>query len=605
MLFGWLSPELADAPSVLASMTAALRTTAEERATVWTLGSLGIGVLERPLLASAAESREPARSADGQCVWMSGEAFDWPSHGGIRSVADSRGQAFRARLLDALAARGPEVIRDLDGEYQIAYWNPSTRTLVLLNDRFAALPLYIGASTHGTAFAGGVRGVLMAPGISVDPDLDAIQEAVSFGGYRLGTRTNIRGVSMVPPASAVSVSPGGTATARYWNWSELRDGDATDAGALMEGMRSTWASAMAKRLEGSEAPGLTLSGGLDSRAILAEGERQGRSLTALTYGVPNSDDVKIAARAARAAGAPWELYPLYADGWLERRTNRILETDGLMDLVDLMHTEPFDRMPACFDVYLSGYIGDVIAGSTWFLVNGPEDLLASMPYYGGALALSYEDALARAEDVIASVSGSARFAQYDHKFPQSISRITAAARPFATVRRPFVDYRFFEAAQRIPPSWRARHAWREQWLVSTYPKYFATIPNQQTGVPPQSSRLRWQATRVARFGWRRLLRAAGAAGLPVAIPERSFHPDDRYWSQPAARATIEGTILRAGSVSCDVFGRDRVRETVKQFFEAGAAPVQVIGALYVFEHYHQSLGASLEDARRQIGTPAC
>jgi hypothetical protein len=141
--------------------------------------------------------------------------------------------------------------------------------------------------------------------------------------------------------------------------------------------------------------------------------------------------------------------------------------------------------------------------------------------------------------------------------------------------------------------------------VSTYPKLFAHIPNQATGVPPQSSRLRWQVTRAARYGWRRLLGAAGAAGLPVSIPERSFHPDDKYWSRPAERSAIEGTILRTGSLSCDVFGRDKVQATVRQFFEAGAAPVQVIGALYVFEHYHQSLAASLESARRQIGTHAC
>jgi hypothetical protein len=605
MLFGWLASDMAETSTVLASMTAALRTTAEERATVWTLGTLGIGVLERPAAATADQSRDPARGPGGTCLWMSGEAFDWPSQGGIRSATESRSLAFRARLLEALTARGPEAVRDLDGEYQIAFWNPATRTLMLLNDRFAALPLYVGASAQGTAFAGGVRGVLMGPGITTDPDLEAIQEAVTFGGYRLGTRTNVRSVRMVPPASAVSLSPGGMTTTRYWTWSELRDGDATDARALMEETRSTWAAAMAKRLEGSQAPGLTLSGGLDSRVILAEATRQGRSVTALTYGVPYSDDVKIAARAARAAGARWELYPLYSDGWLERRTSRILETDGLMDLVDLMHTEPFDRMPASFDVYLSGYIGDAVVGSTLFFVDRPEDLLASMPYYGGTLALSHEDALAQAEQIIASTPGAPRFAPYEHKLPQSTNRITAAARPFATVRRPFVDYRFFEASQRIPASWRAHHAWREQWLVSTYPEYFASIPNQQTGVPPQSSRLRWQATRAARFGWRRLLRAARAAGLPVAVPERSYHPDDRYWSRPAERATIEGTILRTGSLSCDLFGRDRVRTTLREFFDAGAAPVQVIGALYVFERYHQTLGACLANARRQIETHAC
>jgi len=604
MLFGWFSSDSEDAPAVLASMAAALRVNADQRSTVWTLGFVGIGVLDRPL-GDADETREPARAADGSALWMSGEAFEWPSHGGIRSAAESRGLVFRTRLLEALATSGAEAIRDLDGEYQIAFWNAQSRTLLLLNDRFAALPLYVATGRRGVAFAGGVRGVLMGPGIGADPDPDAIKEAVSFGGYRLGSRTNIRDVQMVPPASAVKISSDGVAMRRYWTWAELSDGDATDPRSMMEEMRSAWESAIARRLDGARHPGLTLSGGLDSRAILAEASHQQRRMTALTYGVPHSDDVTIARRAARAAGAQWQLYPLYADGWLERRTKRIHDTDGLMDLVDLMHTEPLDAMPPAFDVYLSGYIGDAVAGSTLYLLNRPEDLLSTMPYYGGALAMPYADAMTKAEEMIRSTPGPARFAPYEQKLSQSTNRITAAARPFATVRRPFVDYRFFEICQRVPPAWRAKHQWREQWLVSTYPEYFGRIPNQQTGVPLQSSRLRWQLTRAGRFGWRRVLRAARAAGLPVVVPDRSYHPDERYWSRPAERATIEGTILRSGSVSCDVFGRSRVQSAVQDFFERGAAPVQVIGALYVFEHYHQTLAASLSSARQKVREHAC
>ena len=67
-----------------------------------------------------------------------------------------------------------EAIRDLDGEYQIALWTPSSRTLLLLNDRFGALSLYMASSPDGVAFAGGVRGVLMAPRVACEPDLDAI-----------------------------------------------------------------------------------------------------------------------------------------------------------------------------------------------------------------------------------------------------------------------------------------------------------------------------------------------------------------------------------------------------------------------------------------------
>ena len=599
MLFGWLSADAGDAPDILASMAAALRVTVEQRESVWTIGMLGIGLLERPLDEDE-PVREPARAADGSALWMSGEAFDWPSHGGIRRAGESRSLPFRKRLLDAIAAEGPAAIRDLDGEYQIAFWNAAERALVLLNDRFGALPMYVAAARRGVAFAGGVRGVLMAPGVNTAPDVDAIKEAVSFGGYRLGSRTNVRDIAMAPPSTAVTISAGRFETRRYWTWADLRDGDAPDARALMEETRSAWTTAVARRLDGARRPGLTLSGGLDSRAILAEAARQQATLSALTYGVPRSDDVTIARRAATAAGAEWHLYPLYTDGWLERRTNRIHETDGLMDLVDLMHVEPLEEMPSTFDVYLSGYIGDVVSGATYLDIENAEDLLASLPYYGGTLALPVDEARERARELIAAVPGPARFAPYEHKLPQAIARISGAARPFAHVRRPFVDYRFFETAHRVPRALRREHRWHEQWLRSTYPSLFR-IPNQRTGVPPGSSRLRWQVTRAARYGWRRLLRGARTTGLPVAVRDRSYHPDERYWAQPAARAAIESAILRADSISCDVFGRQRVDQTVRDFFTHGAAPVQVIGALYVFERYHQTLAASLADARRDRG----
>jgi asparagine synthase (glutamine-hydrolysing) len=604
MLFGWFSPDTRDTASVLDVMAAALRVNAAEQVAVWDLGMVGIGLLERPLSGEHV-SRQPARGVDGSCLWMTGEAFDWPSHGGIRSAAESRTCAFRTRLLEAITASGPQAIADLNGEYQIAIWNPRLRSLLLLNDRFAALPLYIATSSHGTAFGGGVRGVLMAPGVSADPDAEAIREAVTFGGYRLGGRTNIRDVRMIPPAAVVEISPGSAVTKRYWTWSELHDGDATNEPELLEHARAIWSAAIVRRLDRAERPGLTLSGGLDSRAILAEASRHRDHLRAVTYGVPQSDDVRIAACVARAAGAEWELFPLYADGWLERRTNRIFETDGLMDLVDLMHAEVFEHLPSAFDVYLSGYIGDAVAGSTLFFAEQSQEFLATMPYYGGTLSMKHDEALAVAAQLIQGTPGPPRFAAYEHKLPQSTNRITAAARPYVTVRRPFVDYRFFEVCQRIPPTWRASHRWRERWLVSTYPELFARIANQQTGVPAQSSRMRWHVTRAARFAWRRVLRTARAAGASVIVPERSYHPDERYWSMPDERSRIEATILRNGSISCDIFGRSRVESTLRDFFQHRSGPVQVIGALYVFEHYHHSLPRSLAAARATVTEYAC
>src|SRR6185503_16690587 len=392
MLIGWFSADTRDTAVVLESMAAALRVNAAERAAFWTVGMVGIGVLERPV-ADEPFSRDPARHADGSCLWMTGEAFDWPSHGGIGGAAESRTLAFRSRLLDAITAEGPRAVADLDGEYQIALWSPRSRSLFLLNDRFAALPLYVASSPRGMAFGGGVRGVLMAPGVAAEPDPQAIREAVTFGGYRLGNRTNVRNIEMIPPATVVHVTPATVTTKRYWTWAELRDGDATDDRELLEQTRTLWSAAISRRLGGARRPGLTLSGGLDSRAIVAEAANQRQPLRALTYGVPRADDVRIAERVARTSGAEWEFFPLYADGWLERRTDRILETDGLMDLVDLMHTEVLDRLPSAFDVLLSGYVGDAVVGSTLYFGGSPHDFLQTMPYYGGTLSLPYDEAL--------------------------------------------------------------------------------------------------------------------------------------------------------------------------------------------------------------------
>jgi asparagine synthetase B (glutamine-hydrolysing) len=604
MLFGWFSADTRGTAVVLESMAAALRVNAAEQVACWTVGMVGVGLLERPV-AHEQFSREPARRADGSCLWMTGEAFDWPSHGGIGGAAESRTLAFRSRLLEAITAEGPRAIADLDGEYQIALWSPGSRSLFLLNDRFAALPMYVTSSRRGTAFGGGVRGVLMAPGVTAEPDPQAIREAVTFGGYRLGRRTNVRHIEMTPPATVVHVTPETVTTKRYWTWAELKDGDATDGRELLEHTRTRWSAAMSRRLGGARHPGLTLSGGLDSRAIAAEASRQQQRLRALTYGVPDADDVRIAARVARAGDADWEFSPLYADGWLDRRTDRILETDGLMDLVDLMHTEVLERLPSAFDVLLSGYVGDAVVGSTLYFAGAPHDFLNTMPYYGGTLSLPHDEALSLADALIQATPGPARFAPYEHKLPQSTNRITAAARPYAIVRRPFVDYQFFELCQRIPAAWRANHGWRERWLVSTYPNYFARIPNQRTGVPVQASRVRWQMTRATRFAWRQVLRGVRAVGMSVAVPERSYHPDDRFWAKPDERSRIEATILRNGSISCDIFGRAPVESTLRDFFERGAGPVQVIGALYVFEHYHQSLANSLLRAKAHVKEYAC
>jgi asparagine synthase (glutamine-hydrolysing) len=607
MLFGWASEAPEDLlAGVGGAMGEALRVRATQRWSTWTLPGLVIGAFQLSPFESAdmpVDSLEPARAGD-EWLWFGGEAFNWSSHG-LSGPRESQTPAFRARLLEAITRRGEEVLGHLDGEWQIALWNGASRTLRVWTDRFASRPVYWSQNSRGSAFAGGVRGVLAVPGVAIEPDPEALRDAVSFGGFRLGDRTNIRAVSMAPPAASLTLTHRDCRVRRYWTWQQLDCTPATDTKALLDRTRHAWSEAIRRRLEGSRRPGLTLSGGLDSRAILAEAVRQRGAVHALTYGVAGCDDVLFAERAARAVAAPWTHYALYQEGWLDRRIRHIGETDGLMELVDLMHAEAFESMPAAFDTLLSGYIGDLVSGATYAHVTTPEHVLGALPYYGGRLAFSAAAALQRVESAVAETPGPAKFALYDHKLRQAIGRISDAARPYACVRRPFLDHDVFETAHRIPDDVRRDHRWHEQWLLSTYPECFRRIPNQRTAAPVGASRMRRQAVRVSRYAWRRAAAWATRLGVTIPAPQRSFHPDERYWQAPSVRDVIEGAILRPGSLCCEILGRQPVAATLSEFFSTGAAPVQVVGAMFVYERYHQTVSGFLAEAHAKATEMPC
>jgi asparagine synthetase B (glutamine-hydrolysing) len=105
-------------------------------------------------------------------MWLAGEIFDAP---GLLMDApqDAPTPEVRAVLLARLIDEGPSALRSVDGEYQIAWWDARRETMTLLSDRFGGLSWYWARTQDGVAFASGVRGVLMAPGVSRDPDVQS------------------------------------------------------------------------------------------------------------------------------------------------------------------------------------------------------------------------------------------------------------------------------------------------------------------------------------------------------------------------------------------------------------------------------------------------
>lgn len=620
LLCGWVTTDpRAPAGPTVARMGRILRVHAGQAWATWELPGFALGLLAHPPReGSLQQLARPAVAGDGRFhLWLAGEVFAAPASLALEGAEESSTHAFRQRLLTRLLDASPRaVLPSLDGEYQIALWDGLERRLTLLTDRFGSLPLYWGESSEGFAFAGGVRGVLAAPGISPQPDREALREAVTYGGFRLGDRTNVEAVKMLP-GSAWAVAEGGRLRRidRTWSWSRIPAVPEAPGPELLAEIRRLWRQAVARRMRDTCRPGQTLSGGLDSRAILAEAAPRSASWTAITYGIAGCDDAHYAHRAAKAVGAAWVFAPLYeptspgngseasSSDWLEERSRHIQDTDGLIELVDLMHLESLPLQAHLLDLSLSGYIGDAVAGPTFASVSTAEEVLLNLPYYGGLLGLPWEEALDRVRQGMAVLEGAPpRFALFENKLPQSTNCWLAAQRPHFTVRRPFTDYELFDFLQGLPPAVRSEGKIYEHFLRTTYPECFAHIPNQKTGVPILSPPWHLQLARAQRFAWRQLQPSLQRLGLQALPRRRLFTADDEIWRRAGARERIHGTILRPGSLVCDIFGADRVREVLRVWEERAAAPVQVIGALYVYESYHRDLAGLLRDRSAAQGT---
>jgi len=184
----------------------------------------------------------------------------------------------------------------------------------------------------------------------------------------VGDETWLRGVELVPAATVITWDIASASIARkhrYWWWNEIKPlTGKIDEDLLTEELGRLFRGAVARRSSGSKTIGLTLSGGLDSRAILAA-MPGGRSLHAVTFGKKGCGDILIASRAARVKGAAHHVAEMNSANWLEQRCNGVWWTDGQFNLLHMNALAGLPLMSQLYDISLDGFLGDAVLGGSY------------------------------------------------------------------------------------------------------------------------------------------------------------------------------------------------------------------------------------------------
>jgi asparagine synthase (glutamine-hydrolysing) len=274
---------------------------------------------------------------DDVVLVFSGE--DYPEPGTARRLKE-RGHACEEAgpgYLVHLYEDDPDFLRNLNGRFHGLVVDRPRRTATLFNDRFGLQRIYYHQAQDGFYFSAEAKSIL-----AVRPELRSIDhrglgEYIACGCV-LENRSLFQGIYALPPASAWSFRNGTIEKkTAYFEPREWEEQEPLDAESYYRQLRDAFTNTLPRYFNGPEKIGVSLTGGLDTRIIMAWRKAPAGSLPCYTFGsmYRENQDVYLARRVAKICGQSYEL--ITVDGacmarFPEYAESTLYMSDGSVDI---------------------------------------------------------------------------------------------------------------------------------------------------------------------------------------------------------------------------------------------------------------------------------
>ena len=476
---------------------------------------------------------------------------------------------------------GIEFVKKLNGQFNLLVWDDRTRGVYLVNDRYGLRPLQYALGRNAALyFAPEGKAILAADGVSGRLNLNMIINQLSWGRIWIGDQTFFQDISMLPPASILHWRDGKTTLNQYWDYIYQPEPNINED--FIDDAVETFRRAVARQTRASLRYGVSLSGGLDSRTVLAALAQgiNGRS-HAYSWGVSDvHDELAIARHTANRLGVPWQFIPLAPTDFISEAGRGVFLTEGLDLAVQSYGLKVYPLIQEQTDALLTGLALDLTLGGSYLSSaasadNGTADRGVTWALKKAAL-FSPDECLAHvqvkeAAEILDGLRQEAariwQAGQNEHPADQCdrfflrsrVWRYTfqrqAWQRLFVEDLSPTFDNEFIDCLLRIPPAWRANHRFYRSFLQRLEP-CLMEIPYQRTMLPPAAplefwqlgAQLEQQREELYRDIWR-------ATQGDVSIPYRRFFTNYDEWLRcdPGWIAMTDDLLLSSNSLSCERF----------------------------------------------------
>lgn len=250
------------------------------------------------------------------------------------ACADASTAAYLVHLYEE---KGADFLKWLNGTFHGLVLDLRVGKVALFNDRYGLGRIYYHETPDAFYFGAEAKSLLRVVPQLRRLDMQSLGEFFSCG-CALQNRTLFRGVALLPPGSAWTFHQGQPIRKQTYfqktEWESLPQLSAED---YYQQLKETFTRILPRYFNGKQPVALSLTGGLDSRMILAAAPNAPGTLPCFTFGGTYRDceDVKISRQVARLCQQPHST--IIVNGELfsefpEQARRCVYITDGAMDV---------------------------------------------------------------------------------------------------------------------------------------------------------------------------------------------------------------------------------------------------------------------------------
>ncbi|MBI5000658.1 MAG: hypothetical protein HZB92_03910 [Euryarchaeota archaeon] len=514
------------------------------------------------------------------------------------------------RCLEIYRERGTGPFKQFDGGYLFAVCDDERKEVVVITDRYGLHPLFYRERAGGLVFSSEIKALL---GKGEVPEFDGVGLAQRLMYHSsLGERTPYKGIRALPPAAMMRYDGSKLAIEKYWDYHYQEDAKATDEQLIQE-LGAAITSALRDRLRHSTRPVIPLSGGMDSRTLVAAGGTT--KFGCVTFGLPGCDEIAIAKEVAAFAKKEHLVIEYGPDDFIQYARDPLVMTDGQNSLTQSFGVLAYERIRPLYDTYFEALAADLSLGGSYMTrgVLGQGILTArnekelcdaidsTLKVFSAAQIREIftegffaegdlEKARSELDEAVLEGRGMSLPNMGDRFFMQDYVR--RAVIPGCVVNRnylwdenPTYDLRYLKAVMRIPPEKRAKHALYRKFFIRFAPE-FAKIRYHKTMRPVTSPLFFWQIGYFYQEGMnilRRMLFRWSKGGIDMKS-HRSYVDYERWFRDNKAwRALIRDLLLSERTMKRGMFRKEAIEKMLREHDQGKADHSKKMGHLASLE----------------------